>query len=297
MPVMGEGMPSVFSSNGYVEYQPGDLNIILSVPHGGCLKPVTIPDRDAGSWMDGRVVYSHSCLSKDFKNLAVRQIGDMYTVELALTLANELENLYGKRPHVVISQLHRSKMDANCDREKAAFGVPEAVEAWEAFHEFIVAAKETVTGKGLFLDIHGHAHETALVELGYTVPSAQLNSSTISACDTSVRSLAEVRAESVHTLLTGPTSLGALLEAEGYNCVPSPTCTGPGNSHYYSGGYNTDRHGSKHGGLIDSVQLECPAYVRTKEASPLFAAALAQALFKFCSIHSITSNSHDNGNK
>ena len=42
------------SDHGYIEYRPGDLNVILSVPHGGCMRPACIPDRDAGYAVNGR---------------------------------------------------------------------------------------------------------------------------------------------------------------------------------------------------------------------------------------------------
>lgn len=276
---------SIYSRNDYVEYQPGDLNVVLSVPHGGRLKPATIPDRDAGVFVNGKETYDHSIKVKDVENLAVRQKSDIYTVELSLMVADELERLTGKRPHIVICQLYRAKMDANCAMEKATFNIPEAVEAWNAFHGFIDRAKNSIVGPGLFLDIHGQGHPEEWVELGYTIPAGDLNAKSYTATRASLESLVSRRFLKYEQAITGPDSLGTLLEAEGYRTVPSAGIPGPGDGNYYSGGYNTEIHGSRDGGVIDAVQIECPKYVRNPHTAPMFAASLAKAIHHFLQIH------------
>ena len=54
------------SESEYVEYIQGEgLPVILSAPHGGELRPSSIPDRDAGCFIDGECVYNHECSPKD----------------------------------------------------------------------------------------------------------------------------------------------------------------------------------------------------------------------------------------
>ncbi|NNM05492.1 MAG: hypothetical protein HKO65_10345, partial [Gemmatimonadetes bacterium] len=46
-----EGMPgeSYLGRNGYTEYLPGEVPLILSAPHGGDLRPAETPDRTYGT--------------------------------------------------------------------------------------------------------------------------------------------------------------------------------------------------------------------------------------------------------
>lgn len=48
-----------------IECIPGDLNVILAAPHGGYEDSDDIRDRDAGCFIDGECVWSHSCGEKD----------------------------------------------------------------------------------------------------------------------------------------------------------------------------------------------------------------------------------------
>ena len=41
--------------------------------------------------------------------------------------------------------------------------------------------------------------------------------------------------------------------------MPSPRYNEPNRKNYFSGGYNVLRHGSKHSGVIDAIQIESPA--------------------------------------
>ena len=52
-------------------------------------------------------------------------------MDLTLLLRDEIRNIYGKYPHVVINELARIKLDANRDIDEAAFGVETMKAAWE----------------------------------------------------------------------------------------------------------------------------------------------------------------------
>lgn len=276
-----------FSANKYIEYIPGDLNIILSVPHGGYLKPESIPDRDAGASFKGCVVYDHKYHKyKDPKKWPVRVKCDLMTIELAISISDELAKIWdGHRPHVILNRLHRGKLDCNCCKEKGTFNHPEAAAAWEAFHGYIERAKSTMKGRGLFFDLHGHVHSENWVELGYTVQGEDLDANKFSLASTSVSSLVKCYPQKSYDLIKGPQSFGGLLAKEGYVTVPSPQHPSPGKGSYYTGGYNTEKHGSKNGGSIDGIQIESPACVRTNANLKAYSKALAKTMKEFYQLY------------
>ena len=152
----------------YIEYRPGTLNMILSVPHGGQQKPKTIPNRDCGSRVNGDIYYDHRYPKA--ADIPVKTKSDLRTVDLATALSDALRVLIGRRPHIVINHLHRIKLDCNCDVEEATFGVPEAVDAWHEFHNAIETAMIAYSERScLLLDLHGHSHAEEWIELGYGV--------------------------------------------------------------------------------------------------------------------------------
>ena len=273
----------ILSPCGYIEYVPGDLNIIISAPHGGSLWPISIPDRDAGTCINNEVVYDHKYKNKD--KFGVRTISDIYTVELSLMVAKELLRLTGRSPHIIINQLYRATMDANCDIEKATFNVEEAKTAWLSFHEYIDHAKQCISGCGLFIDIHGQSHPEEWIELGYCLTATQLDKADFDSSVTSLRNIASSQHLDMQELISGSESLGAYLEHAGYSTVPSPQNPSPRGNSYYAGGYNTERHGSKSSGYIDAIQIECPRIVRDKSTAPQFSKSLANSIYKFWRQH------------
>ncbi len=234
---------AVFGRKGYVEYAPGTLPLVLTAPHGGDAHPAEIPDRTFGV-----------------------TAADRNTVELARAVREALLELTGEAPHLVLSHLHRSKLDPNREEEEAAQGNPFALQAWREFHRFVRVARDTVRaryGSGLLLDLHGHAHEIQRLELGYLLsaetlnrPDAELNAPSVVA-SSSVRALAEVTSVTFSELIRGPTSLGGLLQAEGIRSVPSPADPSPGSAPYFSGGTITREHGSLRAGeTVSAIQIE-----------------------------------------
>src|SRR5690606_34283931 len=99
----------------------------------------------------------------------------------------------------------------------------------------------------------------------------------------SVRAIVEASGRPLSELIRGPNSLGALLAARGYRAVPSPPEPDPDGQPYFSGGYNTDRHGSGAGGTVSGVQFEHPfAGVRgTPAERAAYTSALVDVLDQF----------------
>ncbi|KAM8952800.1 uncharacterized protein RCH25_043521 [Pelodytes ibericus] len=283
------GQDVIFGESKYTEYQVGNMSLILTVPHGGSLTPSSIPARDAGCYdkVSKTCFYAHSCppgTVKDTASCKVSTVKDLYTLEMALALAKEICRLSaGYCPHVVINNLSRSRLDANRDKEEAAFRVPQAEQAWDEFHNFIGLAKSHMGG-GLLIDIHGHGHPEQWIELGYLISKANLDSGKFTAADTSIHALSK-QSPSIpfEALLRGSGSFGRFIEEQNakYVCVPSPTYPGSSGGNYFSGGYITSAHGSKLSGDVDAIQMELPRWIRESNERPSFAAALAKAIFNF----------------
>ena len=265
---------SYFGRNQYIEYIAGDLPVILSAPHGGSLRPDEIPDRTYGT-----------------------TVTDLHTAELARAVDSALVRLTGKHAHVVMVRLHRTKLDANREITEGAQGDAEAEQAWREFHGFLNDAKEAVNRRytgGLYIDLHGHGHTIQRLELGYLLdadelghPDDSLDTQPAYEVLSSIRTLSVRSPLSFSELLRGPSSLGALLEAEGYPAVPSHTTPDPGTDEYFAGGFNTFVHGCRVGGVICGVQIESNRIgVRdTDENRRRFGSAMAQVIARYLELH------------
>ena len=198
-----------FGPSGYVEHDRGLLPIVLSIPHGPSIAPVTIPDRSGIT------------------------VTDRNTIELGRAIAQAFFKRTGRTPHLVISLLRRTKLDPNRDEADGAQGNAVAALAWNEYHGFIRSALDEVTERhktGLYIDLHGHGHAKQRLELGYL-----LSASTLSLTDpqldglasqSSLRSAKPVSPIRFSGLLRGPTSLGGLL-APRFQSVPSPSIPSP----------------------------------------------------------------------
>jgi N-formylglutamate amidohydrolase len=215
---------SQFGTDRYIEYIPGELPIILTSPHGGRLRPEALADRKSGV-----------------------TDADLNSQELARAIADRLQATTGHRPHLIVSHLHRRKLDPNREIKEAAGGDPKAERAWREFHDFIRTATTAAAaehGFGFLIDIHGHSHPLPRLELGYGLTGAQLNQSdrAFNASDfasiSTVRDLRARNAKNSAELIRGPRSLGALFVAAGIRAVPSPAEPGPGPGPFFSGGYH-----------------------------------------------------------
>ncbi|HRD45478.1 MAG TPA: hypothetical protein PLF78_03235 [Caulobacter sp.] len=278
---------SYFGANGYIEYIPGDAPVILTAPHGGTLRPDSIPDR-----------------TKDACGGAATVVMDTNTAELVLAMRKSFHDRYGTYPHVIISRISRRKLDANRPLEEAACGNAEAARAFAEWHAFIDAAKSDVirtSGRGWYMDMHGHGHDIQRLELGYLLKPALLNASdaeldasTAARERTGVRGM--LREKSLSEILRGRSSLGALYARAGFRSVPSDVDPRPGEAKYFNGGYNTVRHtcgaeaaaaGGTTGDAICGIQIESNFKgVRDTPASrKRFGDATAQVLGEYLGAH------------
>ena len=96
----------------YIRYEVGTIPIIISVPHGGAERPVGFQTRRC----PGSV-----------------HVTDSYTIELAEAIQKEFI-AHNLRAHIVISELSRSILDPNRDRDEATCSEPRAGIAWDTYH-------------------------------------------------------------------------------------------------------------------------------------------------------------------
>ena len=247
-----------FGRSNYIEYIAGNAPVILTAPHGGALTPASIPDRTAVA-----------CGG------AATTVTDGNTAELVRAMQQRFFAKFGTYPHIVISNLSRRKLDPNRVQPEAACGNAEAAAALEDWHGFIDAAKAAVlkaSGKGWYMDMHGHGHTVQRLELGYLLTDAQVNL-TDAALDlvptyesaSGIYTLSQVSPLSFSALLRGPTSLGTLYATNGFPAIPSTSDPRPSGADYFDGGDNTRRHtcgtnatpfGGVTNGNICGVQIE-----------------------------------------
>lgn len=269
----GEPAPggSVFGQRHFTEYLPGDLPLVLAVPHGGHLRPEDIPDRTNG----------------------VTGI-DANTQELARTIAEVMHAETGSRIHVVICHLHRSKLDANRELKEAAQGSAVAAQAWREHHEFIGRACDAAVkrfGVAFLIDLHGHGHADARVEVGCLQTALELAD-----CDEALNGATYVKSSSLRwivehgnvshaELLRGPLSFGALLEAHGFPATPSPRMPVP-TEPFFRGGYTIQRHCDA-GRHVTGLQIEAnrPRLRDTAANRLVFAHALLSTLRCYFTAH------------
>jgi len=269
-----------FDDSLWVEYQAGDLPIILVSSHGGYLTPSSLPDRDCSG---------------------CKYLRDAYTQEITRQTAAEIHRLTGCYPHVIYNLLARVKLDANREIIEATDSSSVTEPPWYAFHEFIDRASSKVEqqwSQGLVIDIHGHAHDLQRLEMGtllsdadLMLPNASVNQSELinkSSCRHLIGN--NISGADHLELLRGVTALGSLLDTCGWPAIPSYNIPllGVGEPHF-NGGYITSRHGSRYNGTVDAIQIECNNELRwDANQRTMFADTLANKLLQYMGTHYIT---------
>lgn len=269
----------IFGSYQYTEFYSGDLNVFISIPHDGTLKPTDITDKT----------------NPDPIDYNTRQLG--------LKLIDELKILFGKTPFAVINNLHRYKMDPNRNEDECCANKYEkAFIAYKDYHNFIAQRFErdfmetgSVTYKqGLLIDLHGQSHPEKWIELGYTLTYSELNLQTLNLTHmrySSIRQLAALSPLTFEDILRGSSaSLGGILQNKyGLKTIPSPRYPGPGNGNYFTGGFITKTYGSEKckSSRLNAVQIEVPYEMRMDNKLATSAKQLASAIFDYYTLHNL----------
>lgn len=263
---------------GWVEYTVGDAPLVIVAAHGGLLAPVSLPDRTCSA-----------CVTAT----------DDSTESLARRVATQFHGRTGRRVHLVISRLRRTKLDPNREVVEATGGNSTLIPTWTTFHAFIESARERITAgtrRGLLLDLHGHGHAIPRLELGYLISAADLRlgdhalAATSAITSSSIgRLVADATSHATPVeVLRGASSLGGMLARNGFPSVPSPSDPAPAVADaYFTGGYITGRHGSSGGGSVDAIQIEAYRFGArdTPENLDRYAAAIVSSALEYLSVH------------
>ncbi|MCD0488589.1 N-formylglutamate amidohydrolase [Pedobacter sp. MC2016-14] len=231
-----------------LEFRVGDLKspVILSSPHDGIFEPAGVDDRDHP---DGEIVR------------------DIYATPLVVRVADTLEKRTGMRPHIIINQISRKKLDPNRSRDESYLTSYKMLDAYVQYHQYIKIARQIVKdniGKGLYIDMHGHGHDKDRIEVGYMLAIADLNDTLtnkyldLKAGKSSIYGIAKTSDYTFSDLVRGDVAFGTLLANELLPAVPSNRVgnKGPAADNYFNGGYCTLAYGSIAGGNISAIQLE-----------------------------------------
>ena len=262
----------------YISYSPGNIPVILSIPHGGDISPTEIPNRSYGI-----------------------SVTDSNTIELGKAISNFFFSSFNVRPYVIINNLKRTKLDANRDKAEAAQGNIYAERAFDEFHYYINSAREDIInryGTGFLFDIHGHGVNPdgfydMRTWIGYLLSGEELDSSdaflneNFPINDTSIFSLIDISNETLSDILRGPNSLGSLFENNSYTALPSENSPGPDGMRYFSGGYNTYTYGADRNFNFNAIQLEFPfpGLRDTNKSRSDFASAFTEIVQNYIFIH------------
>ncbi|MCG6192393.1 hypothetical protein LFX25_03965 [Leptospira sp. FAT2] len=271
------GCNTVKAANDWSEIQVGELPIIITAPHGGSLLPAEMKTRTTGTLGN-----------------------DSNTADLAIKIRDELQKFLGKRPHLILNHLDRSKIDMNRSTNQAVDDENDPdfqtnLRAYTDFHRFINLTRTHIAGKftrGILVDIHGHAQDENIVQIGLDLTEAELESNENNWAtnnlhrSSSLRALVENGNMTLKEAILGNDAVGTLLEEKGFPSFPNRQLRNfatTGTNHYFTGGYNTATYGSGSGGRIDSFQMETPGpnLRNTENTRADFAKKFAESFVQF----------------
>ena len=217
----------------YLEEGGWYTGIVISAPHGGGSKPVSIPNRKYGVLLQ-----------------------DTYTRRLTRAVID----LFPKAtsPRYLISNIHRIKVDFNRDIEEGAQGNKSAERLWTDWNTRLTLSINSSlhrNRKVLYVDIHSH-NDSDKFELGYNLSAKsylELRKTGKTSHSTSIDSLDH----DVYDMIFGPNSVKTSLEMFGYD-VFEPT----GKEVYFNGGRNIEKF---NGNGTGAIQIEVPVSVAKRD--------------------------------
>ncbi len=109
-----------------IEYYPGNIPLIISVPHDGIVSPHQAITRTLGN-----VIYDR----------------DANTSKVASSMYKIMKNKYHKYPHVIINKIHRMNVDMNRSLKGACNGGEVNEAYWHLYHNKIKQIRKDCLSK------------------------------------------------------------------------------------------------------------------------------------------------------
>jgi hypothetical protein len=126
-----------------VKRHRGSMPVILTCSHGGGLQPPNVRPREPRDTPS-------DCLFEDNS--------DLETALITQSVAQQILDLTGLSPYVVIAEYHRQYIDANRS-ERCAFTNPDALPFYVEYHDRIRSYVDEIrrqnSNRGFLFDIHG----------------------------------------------------------------------------------------------------------------------------------------------
>ncbi len=260
----------------WTEYRVGNMPLVITVPHGGYIRPDSIPNREC----------------KD----AVTVV-DSYTIELVNAIDSVFMVDYGFRPHIIIAYIARIKVDQNRDIVEGTCGNIQVAKPWNVFHDFTDDAIELAVakfGKTAYIDLHAHGHSIQRLELGYLLTGSELLNLDENANEqrliqkSSLQNLFRLYPQtSFRELIKGAKAFGTSMYNDKFASVPSQQDPFPNEDEkYFNGGYNTKRYTSSKYPKVFGWQIESNYKgVREPYNRPLFARAFCKNILQYMKDH------------
>lgn len=263
---------SYFDNEKWTEFIPGDMPLVISVPHGGDILLPEVPLRAC----EGAVT-----------------VTDSRTIELAREIQDAFQRKYKMRPYIVICHLSRKAVDQNREIASGTCGNEMMKKPWQQFHDYIDTALSLAVrkfGLSVYIDLHGHGHPIQRLELGYGINGNELprlsggGDTKDLAEKSSLNNLLSLNSSAnFKDLMIGDYSFGTLITDKGSPAIPGKQMKKLNEGEkYFNGGYNTRRYTSKDYPRVFGWQIESNYKgVRDPSGRPAFAAAFAEAFMIF----------------
>ena len=293
-----------FGKDNLIEYLPGNLPLILTVPHGGYKNLTYISDRSQSNLSDNIVIGT-----------------DNFTYQLALKIREKIYQLTNKYPHVILGGVTRGKCELNRYIYQTENGNSYAVEnkdmatAWWEFYNFInIANKYNLDNynRTFIIDVHGHGLENDnyemivnenddilinnikgdFIQLGYLLNNNDLFNLFFDINEKFSASKYQTDLNiSMFNFIYGNNSLGSILENNGLKSYPSnKNLLILSTNTYFTGGNITKVYGStwKFNPEITQntnvIQMELPMIYRTKINREEISLKIALSLKEFLNL-------------
>ena len=234
-----------------IQYYVGNTPIIITVPHDGIIMPTTIPERT----------------------------GDVKKAENTLRITEYFYNAFvgngstGLYPHIIINNIHRSRLDPDTGIEVGAQN-NYAAGYFNRYHNYIQVAIDSTEanfGIGILVNLSGHENDNNnFIELGYLLSKEDLSKSdaNIESYETksSLNAISSVSDARFSETVRGFDSMGKKIMEMNcckpiyytFNVTPSPSFPSPESESYNPGGYTVSKYANTGTSNISTIEFSTP---------------------------------------